>query len=63
MINDLDYMVLNLDMGCFMMKSECEQLGCNYEDFVGSLLEDCDDEEELMEILYGENWQEQIFED
>lgn len=56
MENYYDYMVLCTDRDCFMMKSDCEDLGLNYIDFVEGLLEDCDDVE-IEQILYGEDWE------
>lgn len=56
MLNEYDYMVLCTDKDCFLMKSVCIENGWEYIDFVGDLLEDCDDEE-IEEMLYGENWE------
>ena len=54
LMENLDYMVLCTDKDCFMMKSDCDELGLKYIDLFGELVEDMDDEEiELM--LYGEN--------
>ena len=56
MENYYDYMVLCTDKNCFMMKSDCEDLGLNYIDLFGELVEDMEDDEiELM--LYGEDWE------
>ena len=42
MFNEYDYMVLCTDKDCFMMKSECEELGLNYIDLFSDLVEDFD---------------------
>lgn len=53
-LDNYDYMVLCTDMGAFMMKSECEENGYDYIDFVGDMVQDFDDTEEIESILFGE---------
>lgn len=53
---EFDYMVLCTDRDAFMMKSECEELGLDYIDMIGDLLEDMD-EDEIEQFLYGESWE------
>lgn len=55
-MENLDYMVLCTDKDCFMMKSDCDELGLKYIDLFGELVEDMDDEE-IEVMLYGENWE------
>lgn len=52
---EFDYVVLNVDKDCFMMKSECDKFGDDYIDMIGDLLEDCD-EDEIEQFLYGQNY-------
>lgn len=57
MLSEYDYFVLCTDKDCFLMKSVCIENGWKYIDFVEDLLEDVEDEDEIEQILYGEDWE------